>query len=177
MDEFHPVRGQRVSHVKLLRSRELRKDMTPAERVLWARLRSGRLLGFRFRRQQVIAGFIVDFYCHAARLVIELDGSSHQGQADYDSDRDSALMALGLTILRFSNEDALTRLPDLIAEIAACCMDARGDLTPSPLPRSLAGSPSREERGNSNDLIPSGGTGVALTDYLAPLSPWERGWG
>lgn len=129
MDEFHPVRGQCISDVKLLRSRELRKDMTPAERALWEQLRGGRVLGFRFRRQQVIAGFIVDFYCHAARLVIELDGSVHHEQVEYDSERDTALTALGLIIRRFSNEDALTRLPDLIAEIAACCTHAKNDLT------------------------------------------------
>ena len=74
------IRGQHVLHDKLNRSRELRRDMTPAETNFWQELR-GNKLGVRFRRQQVIAGFIVDFYCDQPGLVIELDGSVHQGMS------------------------------------------------------------------------------------------------
>ncbi len=70
------IPGQRVVKEKLQRARELRRDMTSAEKVLWNELR-GNKLGVHFRRQQIIAGFIVDFYCHRAGLVIELDGDIH----------------------------------------------------------------------------------------------------
>lgn len=99
----------------------MRREMTDAERMLWDHLRGGQLLGLRFRRQQVLAGFIVDCYCHAARLVVEVDGGVHANQADYDSERDKALAHMGLRVMRFSNDDALTRLPDVLAKIAACC--------------------------------------------------------
>ena len=81
------IPGQRVAREKLQRARELRREMTPAEKMLWKELR-GNKLGVHFRREQVIAGFIVDFYCHNASLVIELDGDIHKGQQDYDSERD-----------------------------------------------------------------------------------------
>lgn len=102
----------------------MRREMTDVERMLWDHLRGGQLLGLRFRRQQVLAGFIVDFYCHAARLMVEVevDGEVHANQADYDSERDKALARRGLRVMRFSKDDALTRLPDVLAKIiAACC--------------------------------------------------------
>lgn len=95
--------------------------MTPAERVLWDRVRGSQLLGLRFRRQQVIAGFIVDFYCHAAKLVIEIDGDVHAYQADYDAARDAALASIGLHIMRVSNDAVLTRLADVLAAITTYC--------------------------------------------------------
>jgi len=69
--------------------------MTRAERVLWQRLKAGRLQGWHFRRQQVIDGFIVDFYCHAAGLVLEIDGGVHEQQREYDTERDAVLLARG----------------------------------------------------------------------------------
>jgi very-short-patch-repair endonuclease len=74
------IRGQRVRAVKLARSRELRHNMTLAEKLLWERLRAHQLDGLRWRRQQIIDGFIVDFYCYAASLIIELDGAIHSNQ-------------------------------------------------------------------------------------------------
>ena len=70
------IPGQRVVKEKLQRARELRREMTPAEKILWQELR-GNKLGVHFRRQQIIAGFIVDFYCHKVGLVIEVDGDIH----------------------------------------------------------------------------------------------------
>ena len=70
--------GQAVDSVKVERSKELRKEMTPAEKILWGQLRGRRLRGLHFRRQQVIEGFIVDFYCHAAGIVVEVDGPIHE---------------------------------------------------------------------------------------------------
>jgi very-short-patch-repair endonuclease len=93
------IPGQRVTKVKLARARELRREMTPAEKLLWKELR-GNKLGVHFRRQQVIAGFIADFYCHKAGLVIELDGGIHEEQEEDDARRDKAFTDLGLRVVR-----------------------------------------------------------------------------
>jgi very-short-patch-repair endonuclease len=69
------VTDQIVTKAKLERAKELRREMTPAEKLLWQEVRANKL-GVRFRRQQVIQGFIVDFYCHQAGLVVEVDGMS-----------------------------------------------------------------------------------------------------
>lgn len=83
-----PILRQPVSREKADLARSLRKNMTVSEQLLWARLRTNRLDGFHFRRQQVIAGFIVDFYCHAAKLVIEVDGPIHDFQHQEDNKRE-----------------------------------------------------------------------------------------
>lgn len=75
------IPGQMVTKEKLERSRELRREMTPAEKHLWHEVRNKKL-GVHFRRQQVIDGFIVDFYCHHAALVVEVDGDIHDLQKD-----------------------------------------------------------------------------------------------
>src|SRR3990172_6754032 len=85
------IPGQRVTKEKLERARELRLEMTPAEKTLWQELR-GNKLGAHFRRQQVIAGFIVDFYCHKADLVIELDGNIHERVEQKESDAERVLV-------------------------------------------------------------------------------------
>jgi len=79
--------------------------MTPAEHMLWQRLRANRLGGFHFRRQKVIDHYIVDFYCHQANLVVELDGSGHLDQQEYDNERDQHLQERGLKVLRFWNNE------------------------------------------------------------------------
>src|SRR4051812_33525571 len=76
------VRGQWVEDEKLARAKELRREMTPAERLLWSHLRRNQLNGLHFRRQQVIEGFITDFYCHSAALVVEVDGRIHEEQVE-----------------------------------------------------------------------------------------------
>ena len=112
------IPGQRVAKEKLGRAREFRRDMTPTEAILWQELR-GNKLGVHFRRQQVIAGFIVDFYCHKAGLVIELDGSVHQGveQKENDTERDKVLSEMGLRIVRFMNEDVIKNSPKILGRI------------------------------------------------------------
>jgi len=77
--------------------------MTPEERILWCYLRNS-ALGFKFRRQQIIDGFIADFYCHAVGLVIEVDGGIHEMQKEYDEARDQIIQTRGLQVLRVSNE-------------------------------------------------------------------------
>jgi very-short-patch-repair endonuclease len=112
------IPGQRVTKEKLQRAKELRRDMTPAEKILWQKLR-GNKLGAHFRRQQVIAGFIVDFYCHKADLVIELDGSVHEGdeQKESDAERNKVLSKMGLRVVRFVNEDVIRNLPTILRRI------------------------------------------------------------
>jgi len=102
--------GQKIDPEKIQRARILRIQMTPAEKVLWQELR-GNKLGSHFRRQQVIAGFIVDFYCHTSGLVIELDGDIHREQQEYDAERDKILEGMGLRVIRFRNDEVLLNLP------------------------------------------------------------------
>lgn len=106
---------------KVQRAKELRRQMTEVERILWQQLRANRLQGFHFRRQQIIDGFIVDFYCHAAGLVVEVDGGIHQQQAEYDGERDRILSARGLRILRVRNVEISENLSGILARIAAAC--------------------------------------------------------
>jgi len=110
------IPGQRVTKEKLNRARELRREMTPAEKILWNELRANKL-GVHFRRQQVIAGFIVDFYCHKAALVIEVDGDIHELQREEDARREKALSELGLKVVRFKNDDVVRNLPGVLERI------------------------------------------------------------
>ena len=89
------VTNQRVTKEKLERAKELQREMTPAEKMLWEALRAKKL-GVRFRRQQVIAGFIVDFYCHKAGLVVEVDGDIHDLQQEDDARQEQVLREMGL---------------------------------------------------------------------------------
>ena len=88
---------------------DLRNNMTEAEKLLWARLRGKQILGLQFYRQKPILNFIVDFYCPAANLVIECDGSQHFADEGLEADRvrDQALAELGLRMLRFDNGQVL----------------------------------------------------------------------
>ncbi len=115
------VIGQKVAAEKIERAKELRRSMTDEEEVLWQCLRKNHLDGFHFRRQQVIHGFIADFYCHAVGLVIEVDGEIHRLQDEYDSERDQALKGIGLRVLRVTNEDIRRNLSSVLAGIRAAC--------------------------------------------------------
>ena len=103
------IPGQKVTKEKLQRAKELRRNMTPAEKILWNELRANKL-GVHFRRQQVIAGFIVDFYCHRAGLVVEVDGDVHDLQQEEDARREKVLSELGLRIVRFGNDEVVRDL-------------------------------------------------------------------
>jgi very-short-patch-repair endonuclease len=100
------------------RALELRERMTPEERVIWQELRGNRL-GAHFRRQQVLAPYIVDFYCHAARLVVEIDGSPHRAQQGYDRMRDDYFMRCGIRVLRLSNVSVRNDLASVTFAIRA----------------------------------------------------------
>ena len=107
------VTNQKVTKEKLQRAKELRREMTPAEKLLWQEVRAKKL-GVRFRRQQIIQGFIVDFYCHRAALVVEVDGDIHDLQKEEDERREKVLSALGLRVVRFRNDEVLKNLSAVV---------------------------------------------------------------
>lgn len=89
---------------RLDRRRELRQALTPAEAVLWRLLKGQQLEGLKFRRQHSVGPYILDFYCPALKLAIELDGASHACREEYDGQRTSYLSeTAGITVLRFEN--------------------------------------------------------------------------
>ncbi|WP_413171606.1 endonuclease domain-containing protein [Anabaena azotica] len=98
-------------------ARQMRTESTLAEKLLWQRLKNKQLLGFKFRRQQVIDRFIVDFYCHEIKLIIEVDGEIHNYTKVEDAIRQEFLKSLGLRVLRFKNEDVLFRIEGVLEEI------------------------------------------------------------
>lgn len=100
-------------------ARELRQNQTDAETLLWHLLRGRRFCGFKFRRQVPFAGYVLDFYCHEAKLAIELDGGGHdaEGQRGYDAERTRALELEGIHVLRFWNHEALTSTEEMLEAI------------------------------------------------------------
>jgi len=103
-------------------ARAMRRDMTEAEGKLWHELRSRRLDRIKIRRQVPIGGYIADFACLDAKLIIELDGSQH-AEAAYDVERDAALKGRGFRILRFWNDDVLRDLNGVCDTIIAFAKD------------------------------------------------------
>ncbi|WP_136516121.1 endonuclease domain-containing protein [Geomonas edaphica] len=104
-------------------SRELRKDMTDAEQLLWSHLRGKQLLGIQFNRQKPVGPYIVDFYTAAARLVIEVDGSQHlqKEHRERDAARDCFLKEQGLMVLRFDDRQVLLETDAVLEEIFRIC--------------------------------------------------------
>ena len=117
------VIGQKVTDAKIQRAKQLRHNMTEAEKALWQAVRANRLNGWHFRRQQIIGGFIADFYCHAAALIIELDGPIHDNQQEYDQQRTELIKTYGIEVVRFKNEAILTQLPQALQEIDRLCRE------------------------------------------------------
>jgi very-short-patch-repair endonuclease len=113
------VTDQDIPEEKRSAVRQLRKDTTEAERRLWQALRNGQMNGHRFRRQQVIDGYIADFYCHSLGLVVEVDGPVHDQQQEYDQVRDEVLSTRGLTVLRFKNQEIMEDVLTVLQWIAA----------------------------------------------------------
>ena len=95
----------------------MRQSPTPAEALLWQHLRKSRLAGYKFRRQHIVQTFIVDFYCPAGKLVIEIDGGVHESQKDYDQIREMDLEEMGYQVLRFKNETVLKNTNWVLKEI------------------------------------------------------------
>ena len=110
------IPGQRVTKEKLQHAKELRREMTPAEKLLWQEVRAKKL-GVRFRRQQVIQGFIVDFYCHKAALVVEVDGDIHDLQKEEDERREKVLAEMGLRVVQFGNDEVVRNVSAVAGKI------------------------------------------------------------
>jgi len=115
---------QSVSNETYERPKSLRREMTPAEKILWKELKTNKLNGLHFRRQQIIDRFIVDFYCHQFALIVEVDGGIHEFQKEYDAEREAYLIARGFRIIRFSNEDIFEDLPTILKIIIEACTPA-----------------------------------------------------
>ncbi|MHA3790407.1 DUF559 domain-containing protein [Sphingomonas sp. YL-JM2C] len=114
-------------------ARRLRNNATDTERKLWHHLRGSRLNGFKFSRQMPVAGFICDFLCRSAHLVIELDGGQHGWQAAEDEARTRRIEAEGYRVLRFWNNDVNERLEGVLARIAEALAEG-AEAHPQPLP-------------------------------------------
>jgi len=102
-------------------ARNLRKRSTDAERLLWKNLRAARLSGLKFKRQQPLGSYIVDFICFEKRLIIELDGGQHAEQQDKDRVRDAWLKDQGFNVLRFWNNDVMHNLEGVLLTIERAC--------------------------------------------------------
>ena len=96
--------------------RNLRRGITPEEKLLWDKLRNNRL-GYKFRRQHSIENFIADFFCPAKRLIVELDGSQHLDNKEYDRERTEYFESLGIKVIRFWNKDVRDNLDDVVSKI------------------------------------------------------------
>jgi very-short-patch-repair endonuclease len=123
MDDHPIVFSRKINRKKIERSKEFRRIMTKAERVMWCRLRAHRFRGLHFRRQTVIGPYIVDFYCHCLRLVVEVDGDVHESQKGMDVDRDSFLKAMGLLVVRFPNSRVMSNIEGVLAELDVVCAE------------------------------------------------------
>jgi len=105
-------------------AREMRHDPTPAEEMLWGRLRNRGVKGAKFRRQHVISGFVVDFVCIEQLLIVEVDGAVHDGEDQrlYDMERQALLEGLGCRVLRFTNDEVIHRLDSVTSGISEALM-------------------------------------------------------
>jgi len=103
------------AHLKY-RARQLRKDMTDSERMLWSRLRGKQLSGMQFYRQKPIANYMVDFFAPKMKLVVEVDGSQHfeDEQAEKDRHRDDYVAGVGRKVLRFTSREVLEETDEVV---------------------------------------------------------------
>jgi len=99
----------------------LRKESTPAEELFWKIVRNRNILGFKFRRQHPLLHYIADFYCHEALLVIELDGDIHNLEEikKKDTEREKAITELGITVIRFTNDEIFTEIGNVLTKVEA----------------------------------------------------------
>ncbi len=105
----------------------LRREMTDAERVPWREVRTNRFAGFKFKRQEPLGLYVVDFVCYEARLIVELDGGQHADQQEADAERTRWLASRGFRVVRFWNNDVLTNTAGVMQEIEK-------ELPPLPIP-------------------------------------------
>lgn len=107
-------------------AREMRQQPTGAEDILWSYLRNRQLAGFKFRRQHAVDRFILDFYCRAARLAVEVDGPIHECTAIEDAERDNVLARYGIRILRVRNEEVFDDIGSVLGIIHNALLRSEG---------------------------------------------------
>lgn len=118
------------------KARSLRNAATPAERELWRYLSRSQIDGFKFSRQMPIGPYICDFLCRSARLVIEIDGPSHDARLVYDASRTEWLEGAGYRVIRFTNDDIFARIEGVLTIVREALAER-----PTPVP-------SREREGS-----------------------------
>ena len=131
-----------VSEIQRARAKDLRRTMTRAETLLWRHLKANRLAGLGFRRQAPMGNYIADFVAHACKLVVEVDGESHdfEERIRHDDRRDQWFASRGYRVLRFTNEDVMRNLEGVVTAIGLAAEQAAPpSLT---LPRKGGGNPS-----------------------------------
>ncbi|MCA0333242.1 MAG: HsdR family type I site-specific deoxyribonuclease [Bacteroidetes bacterium] len=140
----------------LKEARELRKNQTSAEEVLWQLLRNRKLDNLKFRRQHQIGHYIVDFYCHERKLIVELDGAVHftTERQKHDSTRDKYLTSSGFNIIRFRNDEVLNNIEDVLSKIVSSNL-------PSPAGRGVGGEGNFSRKGGV--IWHTQGSGKSLT--------------
>ncbi len=106
-----------MKEVKKVFARQLRKEQTKAEKIVWEQIRNRKFRGLKFRRQHVIEGFVLDFYCPEVRLGIEVDGGVHLKRKDYDELRQEAIESEGITIVRITNKELLNRKRSILEKL------------------------------------------------------------
>jgi very-short-patch-repair endonuclease len=125
----------------------MRQEQTPAEAKLWSALRNKQVAGLKFRRQHAVDRYIVDFYCHEMRLVIEVDGPTHDATVEEDAIRQQVIENQGITFLRFKNNEVFEDLPSVLERImntagvataASLWNDEQASRTPLPAERNQA---------------------------------------
>jgi very-short-patch-repair endonuclease len=117
MEELEKSMYFNASPSTLEAARILRKNMTKHENILWERLKGNQICGLRFRRQHPIDFFIADFYCHAAKLVVEVDGEIHDMQNEYDIGRSAEMEKYGIKVIRFKNDDVENNINEVVNSI------------------------------------------------------------
>ena len=125
------LRKHRVPDDILAKARALRGEITPAEKELWRRLRSGQFGEFKFRRQVAVGRYVVDFVCASAKLAVEIDGDTHDGREEYDAERTREPEKEWYRVIRFTNGDVHRNIDAVLEEILNACREARR-IHPSP---------------------------------------------
>ena len=111
-------------------AKTLRKRSTDAENLLWKHLRAKRLMGLKFRRQEPIGKYIVDFVCHEKKIIIELDGGQHSEESEKDQERDEWFRSEGFRVLRFWNNDVLGQTEEILEIILKKCLESPSPSSP-----------------------------------------------
>jgi very-short-patch-repair endonuclease len=126
-----------VKEIKKVFAKQLRKESTKAEKIVWELIRNRKFMGLKFRRQHVIEGFVLDFYCHEAKLGIEIDGGIHFRRKDYDKLRQEVIESEDIKIIRVTNKEIADNKSSILGKIKETIVDR-----PVPLPLGEGGKES-----------------------------------